>query len=113
MAAQSIITSDDLPAELMNISQRFLLVFTLSLLLLGLAAHAVPSVSVCACADISESQAGSPGLDACLVCQLQTGIQVSSVSALAPGDEISEVVSILFLIPLEHATQISRPPILF
>jgi hypothetical protein len=97
----------------MNIPQRFFLVFTLSLLLLGLAAHAVPSGSVCACADISESQAGSPGLDACLACQLQAGVQVFSVSALSPGDETPEVVSILFLIPLEHTTQISRPPILF
>ncbi|MCG2787783.1 MAG: hypothetical protein L6461_22065 [Anaerolineae bacterium] len=97
----------------MNIPQRFFLVFTLSLLLLGLAAHAVPSGSVCACADVSESQTGSPGLDACLVCQLQTGIQVSSVSVLSPGDEMPEVASILFLIPLEHTTQISRPPILF
>ena len=97
----------------MNMPQRFSLVFTLSLLLLGLSAHSVPSVSVCACADISESQTGSLGLDACLVCQLQTGIQASSVSALSPGDEMPEVVSILFLIPLEHTTRISRPPILF
>jgi hypothetical protein len=97
----------------MNIPQRFFLVITLSLLLLGLAAHAVPSVSVCACADISESQTGSSELDACLVCQLQTGVQVSSISMLSPGDKMLEVASTLFLIPLEHTTRIPRPPILF
>ena len=97
----------------MNTPRRFFLVFTLTMLLLGLAAHSVPSVSVCACADYSEGQTGSSGLDACLVCQLKAGAQVSSVSTLSPGDELPGVDSTLFLILLEHATRIPHPPILF
>jgi hypothetical protein len=97
----------------MTMPQRFFLVFTLTMLLLGLAAHSMPFVSVCACADISEAQAGTSGLDACLVCQLQTGVQVSSVSTLSSGDELPSMDNAPFPVPQEHVARIPHPPILF
>jgi len=95
----------------MTITQRIFLSFILSLLVLVPAVHSAPYVSVCACVDFSENQSGSSGLDTCLVCQLQAGVQITNISMLSPGGELLGVESIPYLIPMEHSTRISHPPI--
>jgi hypothetical protein len=93
----------------MNIQQRLFLVFTLSVLLLGLVAHSIPSV--CSCVVFSESRTGSS--DTCMVCQLQAGAQVSSLLMLSPDRETSDAVSSHFPIPLEYSIPVFIPPIRF
>ena len=96
--------------ESMNTPQRFFIILTLSLLLLGLVGHNLSVASFSAC---SENQIGGAGLDACLVCQLQTGVYVTSGPPNLAANEPLNVNSSAGLPPQEHAVEISHPPILF
>ena len=98
--------------ETMNTSQRLCLAFTLCLLLFGLAVHAVPSVSSCTCVEIQNDKDIASGFDACLVCQLQSGLIETSFSSLFSDSTPSGVNKPANSAPLEHADQISHPPIL-
>ena len=94
----------------MNSPQRFFLILTLSLLLLGLAAHSAPA-SLCACADSLDDAKSTSGLDACLVCQLETGAYATLVLVVLPDNKPSSVNNAASLSPLKHAAEIPHPPI--
>lgn len=91
---------------------RILLVLTLGLLALGLAAHSLPIPSLCACVSPANDAGNGAPVDACLACLLQDGIykpgeQLLNISAYSLGmDELA--------IPgaLEHPIQIAHPPTL-
>jgi len=97
----------------MNSHQRFFLALTLSLLLLGLAAHSAPAASLCACTNVPDSANGALELEACLVCQLQTGVQVSTVSPFHLDSKLPGANNFPSSLPLKHADKIIHPPILF
>ena len=63
--------------ELMNTLRRLLLAVTLTLLLFGLAAHSLPTSSLCGCVSVPQEGSGASNPDLCLICQLQTGIYTS------------------------------------
>ena len=97
----------------MNISQRLILILTLCLLMIGLAAHSASTVSLCACVEATEGGNGASGADACLVCQLQTGVLAASLPTPMAGGKSPGVIHLPTRIPLERADRISHPPILF
>jgi hypothetical protein len=97
----------------MNISQRLILTLTLCMLMIGLAAHSVSAVSLCACVEATEGGNSASGPDACLVCQLQTGILTASLPTPMAGGKSPGVIHLPIRIPLERADRISHPPILF
>ena len=96
----------------MSSSRRFFLTLTLGLLLLGLAAHAMPTNSLCACIGDTADLSGESGLEACLVCQLQNGVIVIPVLAALPNCDSSSANHPIGLHPLEHNDEIPHPPIL-
>lgn len=96
----------------MNTSQRLYLTVTLCLLLFGLMAHSMPSSSLCSCAEIQANTDIASGFDACLVCQLQSGVIDTSFSSLFSKSILPGVNSPAESTPLEHGDQISHPPIL-
>ena len=97
----------------MNISQRLILTLTLCLLMIGLAAHSVPAVSLCTCVEETEGGNGVSEVDACLVCQLQSGVLTAALPTPMAGGKLPGVIHLPIRIPLERADQISHPPILF
>jgi hypothetical protein len=97
----------------MSAPRRFFLTLTLGLLLLGLAAHAMPTSSFCACIGDTADLSGESGLEACLVCQLQNGAIVISVLAALPDGDSSGANHPIGLYPLEHNDEVPHPPILF
>jgi len=97
----------------MNISQRLVLILTLCLLMIGLAAHSVSAASLCACVDTTEGGNCASGVEACLVCQLQSGVLTASLPTPMAGGKLPGVIRLPIRIPLERAERISHPPILF
>lgn len=97
----------------MNISQRLILTLTLCLLMIGLVAHSVPAVSLCACVKATEGGNNTSGVDACLVCQLQSGMLTASLPTPMADGKSPGVIQLPIRIPLERADKISHPPILF
>lgn len=97
----------------MNTSKRMTLALTLCLLMIGLTAHSVSPVSLCACVEATEDGNGASGVDACLVCQLQSGVLTASLPTPMAGGKLPGVIHLPIRIPLERSDRISHPPILF
>lgn len=97
----------------MKISKRLILILTLCLLMIGLAAHSASAVSLCACIEATEGGNDASGVDACLVCQLQSGVLTVSLPTPMAGGKSPGVIRLPIRIPLERADKISHPPILF
>jgi len=97
----------------MKTSWRVFLALTLSLLLLGLAAHSVPAIPTCACVNNLNESNTSFGLEACLVCQLQTGVCITANLSDLPDNIPAGGKNPFRPSPLKHAAEISHPPILF
>ena len=97
----------------MNISQRLILALTLCLLMIGLAAHSASPDSLCACVEATEDGNSVSGVDACLVCQLQSGVLTASLPTPMADGKSPGVIQLPIRIPLERAERISHPPILF
>ena len=96
----------------MNIFQRLILALTLCLLMIGLAAHSASAVSLCACVEATEDGNRVSGVDACLVCQLQSGVLTASLPTPMAGGKLPGVIHLPTQIPLERADRISHPPTL-
>jgi hypothetical protein len=96
----------------MKLHQRIFLAATLTLLLVGLAAHSLP-VSLCGCTSTSQEETSSSNLDLCLVCQLQVGIYTSACPACLIHDDVFHVSNHPGLNPLERAISILHPPIAY
>lgn len=97
----------------MNTSQRLILTLTLCLLMVGLAAHSASAISLCNCLDATEGGSDASGVDACLVCQLQSGVLTASLPTPIADGELPGVIHLPTRIPLERAVRISHPPTLF
>jgi hypothetical protein len=97
------------PVDSMKLHQRILLVVTLTVLLLGLAAHSLP-VSLCGCLNTPDDTTSASYLDVCLVCQLQTGIHTSVHASSLSNDQVYEESDHPRLKPLEHTIQVLHPP---
>lgn len=89
------------------------LVLTLSVFLLGLAAHAVPANSLCVCTDRAGDAPRTTGFDICLVCQLQAGVIVSVILPLFPEGGMVGLNYVSSQIPQKHAARIPHPPTRF
>ncbi len=94
----------------MKTNHLFLLVLTLSLFLVALTAHSIPASSLCVCIEPAGSVARTSGLEACLVCQLQTGVVTATISPIVPDDVLVEVDCPSSQSPQKHADQIPHPP---
>ena len=90
---------------------RLLLLLTLALLLIGLAAHTAPDSSLCECTDGSLAQSGNIGLEGCLVCQLQNGVALAPGPGNLPEQRSSSAPAPVSLKPLEYSLSIIHPPI--
>lgn len=97
----------------MNSSQRLILTLTLCLLMVGLAAHSASAIPLCNCVDATEGGSDASGVDVCLVCQLQSGVLTASFPTPIADGKSPGVIHLPTRIPLERATRISHPPILF
>lgn len=97
----------------MNTSQRLILTLTLCLLMVGLTAHSAPAGSLCNCIATMEDGSDASGVDACLVCQLQSGVVAASLPTPMADGKLPGVIYLPTRIPLERAARISHPPTLF
>jgi hypothetical protein len=97
----------------MKTQQLLFLVLTLSVFLLGLAAHAIPSNLLCVCTDRAGDAPRTAGFDLCLVCQLQTGVIVSVILPLLPEGGLVGLNYLSSQIQQKHATLIPHPPTRF
>jgi len=88
------------------------LAITLSVSLLALTAHSIPTNSLCVCTDRAGDTTRTAGLDLCLVCQLQTGVIVSVILLILPDGGLAGLNYASSQIPEKHATRIPHPPAL-
>lgn len=96
----------------MKTQQLLFLTLILGVLLLGLAAHAIPATSLCVCTDRAGDVPRAAGFDICLVCQLQTGIILSVILPLLPESNLVGLIYVSSQVPQKHATRIPHPPTL-
>lgn len=91
---------------------RILLVLTLGLLTLGLAAHSLPIPSLCACVSPAKDAGNAAPMDACLACLLQAGIYRPGVQLLNISANSLHMDELAIPGALEHPIQITHPPTL-
>jgi len=106
---------DNDPGEFMKTSLRFRLACALCLLLIGLLvgllAHSVPASTLCGCMEAQDDAVVGWEFDTCLVCQLQSGVIFTAILSLFSDGKMFRMDHLANLTHLEHADQISRPPI--
>lgn len=87
-----------------------LLAITLSVFVLALAAHSIPTNSLCVCTDRAGDATRTAGFDLCLVCQLQTGVIVSVILPLLPEGGWVGLNYVSSQVPQKHVARIPHPP---
>jgi hypothetical protein len=91
---------------------RILLFLTLSLLVLGLAAHSLPRTDLCACGNPADNPGNAAPMDACLACLLQAGIFSPGVQQLNTSAYSLRMDDLASPRALDHPVKITHPPTL-
>lgn len=96
----------------MKTQQLLFLILTLSVFLLALAVHALPSYPLCDCTDRTGDTPRTAGFDLCLVCQLQAGVIVSVIVPVLPEGNLVGLQYTYSSFPKTHVVVIPHPPTL-
>jgi hypothetical protein len=93
-------------------SRHILILLILSLLVLGLTAHSLPTAALCACVNPSDDTGSAPPMEACLVCLLQAGVCCPYSQTISTSANLRNMDEIPSPNPLEHPIRITHPPTL-